>query len=145
MKALTLLYYKDPTRSRCAQSILFHCSITLHISGAFHTHHQEYIKCIYSLRYRSYIGAATFRQRDRVKLYMFRVLSTPIIRSTLNCIYSLRYRSYIGAATFRQRGRVKLYMFRVISTPIIRSTLTVSTASGTGHTSVQLPSASVAE
>ena len=27
-------------------------------------------------------------------LYMFRVLSTPIIRSTLNCIYSLRYRSY---------------------------------------------------
>ena len=33
-----------------------------------------------------------------------------------------------------------LYMFRVLSTPIIRSTLTVSTASGTGHTSVQLPS-----
>ena len=27
-------------------------------------------------------------------LYMFRVLSTPIVRSTLNCIYSLRYRSY---------------------------------------------------
>ena len=27
-------------------------------------------------------------------LNMFRVLSTPIIRSTLNCIYSLRYRSY---------------------------------------------------
>ena len=26
-------------------------------------------------------------------LYMFRVLSTPIIRSTLNCIYSLRCRS----------------------------------------------------
>ena len=30
-----------------------------------------------------------------------------------------------------------LYMFRVLSTPIIGSTLTVSTASGTGHTSVQ--------
>ena len=27
-------------------------------------------------------------------LYIFRVLSTPIIRSTLNCIYSLRYRFY---------------------------------------------------
>ena len=27
-------------------------------------------------------------------LYMFRVLSTPIIRSTKNCHYSLRYRSY---------------------------------------------------
>ena len=38
-----------------------------------------------------------------------------------------------------------LYMFRVLSTPIIRSTLTVSTASGTGHTSVQLPSSNVAK
>ena len=38
-----------------------------------------------------------------------------------------------------------LYMFRALSTPIIRSTLTVSTASGTGHTSVQLPSSNVTE
>jgi hypothetical protein len=38
-----------------------------------------------------------------------------------------------------------LYIFRVLSTPIIRSTITVSTASGTGHTSVQLPSSNVAE
>ena len=38
-----------------------------------------------------------------------------------------------------------LYMFRVLSTPIIRSKLTVSTASGTGHTSVQLPSSNVAK
>ena len=38
-----------------------------------------------------------------------------------------------------------LYMFRVLSAPIIRSTLTVSTASGTGHTSVQLSSSNVAE
>jgi hypothetical protein len=38
-----------------------------------------------------------------------------------------------------------LYMFRVLSTPIVRSKLTVSTASGTGHTSVQLPSSNVAE
>ena len=36
-------------------------------------------------------------------------------------------------------------MFRVLSTPIIRSTLTASTASGTGHTSVQLPSSNVAK
>jgi len=34
--------------------------------GAFHAHHQECINCIYSLRYRSYIGAATFLQRGRV-------------------------------------------------------------------------------
>ena len=40
---------------------------------------------------------------------------------------------------------VLLFMFRVLSTPIIRSTLTVSTASGTGRTSVQRPSSSVAE
>ena len=32
-----------------------------------------------------------------------------------------------------------LYMFRVLSTPIIRSTSTVSTAPGTGHTSVIPP------
>jgi hypothetical protein len=38
-----------------------------------------------------------------------------------------------------------LYMFRVLSALIIRNTLTVSTASGTGHTSVQLPSYKVAE
>ena len=38
-----------------------------------------------------------------------------------------------------------LYVFRVLSTPIIRSTLTVFTASGTGHTSVQLLSSIVAE
>ena len=30
-----------------------------------------------------------------------------------------------------------LYTFRLLSTPIIRSTLTVSTASGTAHTSVE--------
>jgi len=24
--------------------ILFYCRITLHVSGIFHTHHQEYIK-----------------------------------------------------------------------------------------------------
>ena len=55
---IAILYYNNPTRCSCAQSILFHCSVTLHVSGAFHTHHQEYINCIYSLRYRSYIGAA---------------------------------------------------------------------------------------
>jgi len=71
-------------------------------------------------------------------LYMFRVSSTPIIRSTQNCNYSLRY----CAATSLQRGQASLavleggsctknmtststnslYMFRVSSTPIIRST-----------------------
>ena len=38
------LYYNKPTRCRCSQSILFHCRVTLHVSGAFHAHHQEYIK-----------------------------------------------------------------------------------------------------
>ena len=36
-----------------------------------------------------------------------------------------------------------LYMFRVLSTPIIRSTYTVTTASRTGHISLQLPSSNV--
>jgi len=35
------LYYNNRTRSSCVQSILFYCRFTLHVSGAFHTHHQE--------------------------------------------------------------------------------------------------------
>jgi hypothetical protein len=38
------LYYNKPTRCSCLQSISFHCRVTLHVSGAFHAHHQEYIK-----------------------------------------------------------------------------------------------------
>ena len=38
-------------------------------------------------------------------LYMFRVSTTPIIRSTQNCNYSLRYWSYFCAATSLQRGQ----------------------------------------
>ena len=37
------LDYNKPTRCSCSQSILFHCKVTLHVSEAFHTHHQEYI------------------------------------------------------------------------------------------------------
>ena len=64
---IAILCYNNPTRCSCTQSILFYCNVTLHVSGAFHTHHQEYINCIYSLRYRSYIGAATFLQRGRIQ------------------------------------------------------------------------------
>ena len=38
-------------------------------------------------------------------LYIFRVSTTPIIRSTQNCNYSLRYWSYFCAATFLQGGQ----------------------------------------
>ena len=38
-------------------------------------------------------------------LYMFRVSTTPIVRSTQNCNYSHRYWSYFCAATSLQRGR----------------------------------------
>jgi len=64
---IATLHYKNPTRCSCAQSILFYCIVTLHVSVAFHTHHQEYIDCICSRRYRSYIGPATFLQRGRVQ------------------------------------------------------------------------------
>ena len=39
-------------------------------------------------------------------LHMFRVLSTPIIRSSYNCNCRLRYSLYIVAANFIQRGQV---------------------------------------
>ena len=43
------------------------CAVNFILLQRFHTHHQEYINCIYSLRYRSYIGAATFLERGRGK------------------------------------------------------------------------------
>ena len=61
---------------------------------------------------------------------MFRVSTTPIIRSTQSCNYSLRYRSYFFVqlppcnvaklAWPLQRGQMA--MFRVSTTTIIRST-----------------------
>ena len=39
-----IIYYNKPTICSFSQSILFHCRVTLHVSGAFHSHHQEYIK-----------------------------------------------------------------------------------------------------
>ena len=44
VRCIVILHHNNPTRCSCAQSVSFHCSVTLHVSGAFHTHHQEYIK-----------------------------------------------------------------------------------------------------
>ena len=40
-------------------------------------------------------------------LYMFRVPSAPIIRSTQNCNYSHWYKSYVRPATSLQRGQIR--------------------------------------
>ena len=40
----TFRYYNNPKSCSYSQSILFHCRVTLHVSGAFYTLHQEYIK-----------------------------------------------------------------------------------------------------
>jgi hypothetical protein len=50
-------------------------------------------------------------------MYMFRVSTTPIIRSTQNCNNSLRYWSYFCAATFLQRDQVSLAVVTVLCTP----------------------------
>jgi hypothetical protein len=42
-----------------------------------------------------------------ISLYMFRVPSTPIIRSTLNYSYSNWYKSYLRVATSQQRGQIR--------------------------------------
>ena len=42
--SMLIIYYNKPTRCSCSQSILFYRRVTIHVSGAFHTHHQEYIK-----------------------------------------------------------------------------------------------------
>jgi len=54
------LYYSKPTRWSCSQSILFYCRFTLHVSGAFHAHHQEYTKLYHSLWYRSYCNVQRY-------------------------------------------------------------------------------------
>ena len=53
-------------------------------------------------------------------LYMFRVSTTPIIRSTQNCNCSLRHCSYFFAATSLQRGQFGCRLeaiFKVLCTP----------------------------
>ena len=57
---------KCPTRCNNMQSI-FYCNITLHVSGAVHTHHQEYINCSYSYWDKSCVRAATSLQRGQVR------------------------------------------------------------------------------
>ena len=47
MELISYLYYNKQIRCSYSQSILFNCRITLHVSGAFYTHHQEYTNCIY--------------------------------------------------------------------------------------------------
>jgi len=71
--------------------------------------------------------------------YMFRVSTTPIIRSTQNCNYSLRYWSYFCAATSLQRGQ------GCQPHPSSGVHKTVITASGTGHIFAQLPPSNVAK
>jgi len=53
---ITNLYYECPRRCNNMQSIFISCKITLYVSGAIHTHHQEYIKTVVTSHwYRSYI------------------------------------------------------------------------------------------
>ena len=72
--------------------ILFYWKITLHVSGAVHIHHQEYMN-INNIQSINYFTAKS--------LYMFRVPSTFIIRSTWICNYSFRYKSYCKIQRFR--------------------------------------------
>jgi len=75
----------------------------------------------------------------RKLLYMFRVITPPIISSTYNCNYSIWHwskRSLLPSAVVETLGLVQqdatiysllyyrklLYMFRVVTPPIIRST-----------------------
>ena len=101
-----------PTRCNTKQSIYYSAS-SLHTFRVSTTPIMSTKNCNYSLRYRAAIslqrGQAfnNFPTRCNTKqsIYysasMFRVSTTPIIRSTQNCNYSLRY----CAATSLQRGQ----------------------------------------
>jgi hypothetical protein len=46
--------FRRPTRCSSKQ-YLFYCQVTLHVSGVFRTHHQEYTNCSYNHWYKSWI------------------------------------------------------------------------------------------
>jgi len=68
--SIVYLCFNKPTRCNCSQSILFYCRVTLHVSGVFHTHHQEYTKLNHSVRYRSYCNVRRyFNCKNDNKIY----------------------------------------------------------------------------
>ena len=69
LKRVNSYYFIINQQDAAVRSQFYFTAGSLRVSGAFHTHHQEYIK-----------------------LYLRPPVQTPIISSTLNCIYSLRYR-----------------------------------------------------
>jgi len=60
-------------------------------------------------------------------LYMFRVSTTPIIRSTQNCNYSLGYWSYFCTATSLQRGQARSWREVAVQKiwPVLEAVVTV--------------------
>jgi len=54
LKSVLIYINNYPTRCNTKQSIYYSVSFTLHVSGVNHTHHQEYTKLNYRLRYWSY-------------------------------------------------------------------------------------------
>jgi hypothetical protein len=49
-----LTYYINKIQQYATDAGIYYCKITLHVSGVYRTHHQEYINCNHSLWYRSY-------------------------------------------------------------------------------------------
>jgi hypothetical protein len=47
------LCFRQPTRCSSKQSLFIYCQVTLHVSGVFRTHYQEYTICSYNHGYKS--------------------------------------------------------------------------------------------
>ena len=109
------IYYNKPTRCSCWQSILFHCRFTLHVSGAFHTHHQEYIK-LYLQPPVQVILSLQLPSSNVAKFGLGFPHPSSGVHKTVSTASGTGH--IIVAATFFQRGQVWTWL----STPIIRST-----------------------
>ena len=74
--------------------VFIYCKITLHVSGVYRTHHQEYIKPQLQLllQVMSRVRATTFRQRGLIRPSWGKVVAlTRDITCTRSCSYSFMY------------------------------------------------------
>jgi hypothetical protein len=81
-------YILDNQRDAVLSSLyLFYCQVTLHVSGVFRPHHQEYMKCSYNHWYKSYCKLQRYHVKENSLLHDSFVIYS--MTCTSGCSYSL--------------------------------------------------------
>ena len=113
-------------------TVYLYLETALHVSGGTSTQHQERIQLY--LQHLVFVTPYCWIYIYISKLlYMFQVVSPPIIRSTYNCIYSIWYLSHRIVGYILISGNCST-CFRWYLHPSSGAHSTVSTASGICHT-----------